>query len=199
LGISEVVAAETSVQAVIAQGLERLREKKIERASRVFEFSKVLEGLAFDRLSQLASQLEHELKQIDSKYWSIATRSDEGESDHWFKSEIIKTAKGLGYYANLRTYRSWVQIRIGEERVAKIVISFHGLGVAFLGLMAVSAFLEFREANEHNEAAPEGPYTVCTDIFQFSYRDDVERICARFNPWLEQVILIGLEQWRKQL
>ena len=116
-----------------------------------------------------------------------------------FKGQIIQLAKQFDYYANFHNYRAWVQLKIKEQRLTHLLLSFHGLGFEFTGIMAISAFLEFRTGADSEDVMPEGPYTVCTKIFQFSFRDESVQVIERYKPWLEETILIGLEQWRKQL
>ena len=197
LSISEDITPQRTLQTIIGQSLERLRQRRTPGLA--MDISRALEKVARQRLQEVAHELSRALSEIEPSYWSSAAASD-SETDYWFKSQIIQVAKQFEYYANFRDYRAWVQLKIREERLANMLFSFHGLGYEFTGIMAVSAFLEFRAGADNSEdAMPEGPYTICTDIFQFSHRDEVDQVIERFKPWLEETILIGLEQWRKQL
>jgi Fic family protein len=196
LSISEDVTVQRSIQVVIQQSIERLRQRRI--PSSAFEISKKLEDYTNTRLVEVSRELSNALRAIDATYWASVTRSDMN-TDYWFKGQIIQVAKQFEYYANFRNYRAWLQLKIKEQRLGNLIISFHGLGYEFTGIMAVSGLLEFRTGSETEDLIPEGPYTICTNIFQFSYQDDSDQVIARYKPWLEEVILIGLEQWRKQL
>jgi fido (protein-threonine AMPylation protein) len=196
LGISEDVVIQNSIQAVIQQSLERLRQRRI--PSSAFDISRQLETFSRQRLQEIAQDLSGALQQIEPGYRASVLCSD-SETDFWFKGQIIQIAKKFEYYANSRNYRAWVQLKIKEQRLTNLLLSFHGLGYEFSGIMAVSAFLEFRSGTESDEVMPVGPYPANTDIFQFSYRDEPAQVIERFKPWLEDTILIGLEQWRKQL
>ncbi len=196
LSISEDVAVERSIQYIIKQSLERLKQRRM--PSSAFEISRQLESFTQQRLREVAPDIKIALQEIAANYWASVTGND-ADNDFWYKGQIIQIAKQFDYYANFRNYRAWIQMQVKEERLAKLTFSFHGLGYEFSGIMAVSAFLEFRTDNENSDAAAEGPYTICTNIFQFSYRDDFEQLLKRYKPWLEETILIGLEQWRKQL
>lgn len=196
LSISEDVTVQKSIQVVIQQSIERLRQRRI--PSNAFEISRKLEDYTNTRLVEVSRELSVALREIEGTYWASVTRSD-AETDYWFKGQIIQLAKGFDYYANFRNYRSWVQLKIKEHRLGNLLFSFHGLGYEFTGIMAISAFLEFRTGSETEDLMPEGPYPICENIFQFSYRDNPDDVVSRYKPWLEEVILIGLEQWRKQL
>jgi hypothetical protein len=71
--------------------------------------------------------------------------------------------------------------------------------VDFLGVMAVSAFLEYLDRDESRRTSIEGPYVLCDDIFQFAYNESPEAVVNRFEGWISQVILVGLDQWKRQL
>src|SRR5438128_3233965 len=166
--------------------------------SKAVELSKNIEDYAEKRVESIAIDLHRELQALDQHYFANAQRNDP-ETDFWFKKQIIDVAKDLGYYADTRTYRAWVRLKIKEDRQAELVVSFHSLGVEFLGIMAASAFIEYRDRNEDGETTVDGPYILNRDVFQFSYRETEQEIRKRFEPWLNDALLIGLDQWRKQL
>jgi hypothetical protein len=65
--------------------------------------------------------------------------------------------------------------------------------------MAVSGFMGFRDKKEDEEVSIDGPYALSREVFQFSYNEDESAVKERFERWLSDVILVGLDQWRKQL
>jgi Fic family protein len=203
LSLSENVLKDVSpLQQMIAAATDRLRARKrshVERMqSKAFELSRALEGFAEEKLQSIAASLNQELRGLGQGYFADAKSSDP-ETDFWFKKQIIDVARDLGYYADTRTYRAWVRLKIKEDRQSELVVSFHSLGVEFLGLMAVSAFIEYRDRSEDGETTVDGPHVLSKDVFQFSHREKEEDIRKRFEPWLADVLLIGLDEWRKQL
>ncbi len=203
LSLSEnVLQAPSPLQQVISAATERLRARKWSSVrkmqSKTLELSQRLEDFAERRLESIAIEINKELQSLDQHYFADARRSDI-ETDFWFKKQIIDVATELDYYADTRTYRAWVRLKIKEDRQTELVLSFHSLGVEFLGIMAVSAFMEYRDRNEDGETSVDGPYILSKEIFQFSYREKEEEITARFDPWLNDVLLSGLDKWRKQL
>jgi len=196
LSISEDVTVQRSIQVIIDKSLERLRQRPT--PNKVFDLSSALENYTRQRLKDVTFELSTALQDLHSAYWASVT-SSEPETNYWFKGEIISIAKQFEYYANFRYYRSWVGMRIKEERLANLIYSFHGLGYEFTGIMAVSALLDFRTEGETVELSYDGPYAICSNIFQFSYKDEEKQVMGRYKNWLEESILIGLEQWRKQL
>ena len=202
LSISEsVIRSREPFRQIIDAATDRLRiraEAHLQERRSVFQISAALEDLARERLIHIASDLNVELHRVNPLYSSRVDSSD-SNTDYYFRKQVIEVAKELGYYADTRTYRAWVRMRIFEERTVEIAISFHALGVAFLGVMAVSAFLEYRDRGEEEKVDVEGPYVLCYDVFQFSYNESCEAVARRFEPWLQDVMISGLDQWRKQL
>lgn len=206
VSISEDTLRQTEpIEDVIARASDKIRQRKYAEYQGMLDdalkLSLHLESLAEKRLKDI----EHKLKQLreaDSEFFCKVTRSDP-ETDHWFKHEIVEIAKKLEYFADTRVHRAWIRLKIHEERDTVIVVSFHGLGTQFLGLMAVSAFLEYKDRSEDGSVNVEGPHPICRDLFQFSYMDKKEdkqkEIDHRFDKWLSDVMLFGLDMWQRQL
>ena len=131
---------------VIEAAAERLKarfdsqiEKKRKLFEKVFDISRRLEGLTAKNLSEAANKLNIELVKLNSSYFAVVEISNP-DTDFWFKKDIVDIAKKLDYFADSRTYRAWVRLKIREERQTELVISFHSLGVDFLGILAASRF-----------------------------------------------------------
>jgi Fic family protein len=203
LSLSESVLHEHEpLQQLISAGIERLRTRKQQRIqqmqSRAFELSQRLEELAEEKLKSVALTLNNELQDLEQSYFAEAKRNDD-DTDFWFRQQIIKTAKALDYYADTRTYRAWIRLKIKEERQTELVLSFHALGFEFLGIMAASAFIEYRDKTENSEITGDGPRVICDEVFQFSYNEQEDAVIQRFQEWLNDVLIVGIDQWRKQL
>jgi Fic family protein len=187
---------------IISAGIERLKarkEKTIDQMqSKSFELAQKLEDIAAEKLFTVALTLNSELNELEESYFADVKRSDES-NNYWFRQQIIQTASSLEYYADTRTYRSWVRLKIKEDRQTEIILSFHALGFEFFGIMAVSAFIEYWDTTEEQEVTFGKPHVLCPSVFQFSYTEQFHSVTQRFSPWLEDVLLVGLDQWRKQL
>ncbi|MHB9024347.1 MAG: Fic family protein [Armatimonadota bacterium] len=180
---------------------ERLRAKQVATAQAkraVFDIVKELEFITKERLQEATEQLTLTLQKTDKEYHAFVDASS-ALNDFWFKSQIITVAKQLQYYADTGIYRTWVRMKIKETRQVDIVISFHSLGYEFSGVLAASAFIEYRQRNEDGDVSVEGPYKLCEEVFQFAYTESRETVLERFTDWLNNVILSGFDQWRRSL
>lgn len=65
--------------------------------------------------------------------------------------------------------------------------------------MIASAFVIYRNRDDDGDMNIEGPYSICEDIFQFSYNEPQDGVQQRFSQWLNEVVVLGIDQWRRQL
>ncbi|MBW4602032.1 MAG: Fic family protein [Calothrix sp. FI2-JRJ7] len=188
-------------QAIIA-GITRLKARKEKTftltQSPLFEVAHKLEDIAEQKFGLVALELNHKLKELEEIYFADAEKSNES-NNNLFRQQVIQIASSLEYYADTRTYCSWVRLKIKEDRQAEIVISFHALGFEFFGLLAASAFIQYRDITEEQEILLISPHVLCNEVFQFSHVEQEYSIIQRFNVWLEDVLLVRIDQWRKQL
>jgi Fic family protein len=186
---------------VISSAGDRLRarfKENLKDRQLVLNFSKNLENIAYKTFTNLSKTLNDELKPITESYFAIVDRSN-GENDYWFKRQIVDIAKLFDYYADTRTYRSWIRIKIREERQTELVVSFHSLGVEFIGVIVVSAFIIYRDVSGDEKVSTDGPYTISKNVFQLAYNESEHDIIKRFDIWLKDVVLFGIDEWRRQL
>lgn len=201
LSLSEDVMTdqvEQQMQHIISAAGRILQDRRHADIQERRNVSNVLEDTTEQFFNEVvAPALRKELQSRDPKYWVNVVRSTEKTED-WYHKQTITIAQKLKYFADWRTYRTWVGMKIKEERIAHIVLSFHCLGKKSKDLMAVSAFIEYRDKAEGVEE-PEGPYELCMEPFQFSVRESPTSVLKRFKLWLNQVTVTGLDQWRQQL
>jgi len=187
-----------TVLAAIGDRLQQREQRRLEERRSVFATSASLERKTQTMLDEMANDLRETLLQYSPDARVSVVRNDE-ESRHWFWSQVVEIAKEAGYFADLNSYHAWIRLKILEVRQAELVLSFHAVGREFLGVMAASAFLEYRDSQEDGDRRIDGPYSVATEVFQFNYREDCLDVEKRFEIWLNNVIVLGLDQWRRQL
>lgn len=202
LNVSEDVLKQTvPMRQIIIAATERLKarfEAQVEKQNEVFNVANSLSEHCFERFRSTAQDLAAELVKVNPSYEAKAERSEIGQK-HWFRRQIHVIANGFGYFADTRTYASWVRLKIREERQAELIVSFHSLGTEFIGLVAASAFMEYRDWSEEPESQIEGPYPLCKEVFQVAFNEDRDVARDRFDTWLGDAMLAGLDQWRRQI
>ncbi|MDZ4654945.1 MAG: Fic family protein [Coriobacteriia bacterium] len=195
----EVQAGRESVQNVIGAALDRLRRKSPSvRMRGVFETAHRLEAQTVERLHDLSGDLDRELDTIDRSYYANNDASTDS-TDYYFKLQIVRLANEFDYFANTSEYRTWMRMRIHTDRHTDFVVSFHGLGYEFMGILAATAFIEYRDKNAEGETQFDGPHAVCAEPFQFAYNEDTDGVVERYSHWLNDALVLGLDIWRRQL
>ena len=109
--------------------------------------------------------------------------------NYYHRYQVVETAKQLDYFADLRSYHSWIQLVINSGNSTIILISFHGLGREYRGLLACSACSYHRDNSEENEQNISEIEALSSTPFQFSYADDENALTDRFRKWLDDVIV----------
>jgi Fic family protein len=139
---------------------------------------------ASERLQTLTVQLHSEIG-VARPEFEFSTTSGSGEN-----LEVLEVAKQLNYVASLSDFNLWTKLKLKTERTARIVVSFHGVGAKYLGVLAATVFL-YEEGMEPNKASD--------NVFQMNYEEDTGQAEKRFGPWLEQSLTKALDLWRRSL
>jgi hypothetical protein len=106
-------------------------------------------------------------------------------------NDIRPVAEKLKYDPNFSDFDQSVVLTLKAGDVASmIVVSFHGVGAAFRGLLVAVAYFQVGDA----AAAP-----ISEDVFRISYRETLNEIWPRFEKWLEPCIVEGIAHWRRTL
>ena len=193
----------TQTRQVIEAAAEQRRarhERQLDEYRGVFQTAEDLSKTVLERVSGVADEIRAIIgdgAEMDTV--GVNIRSSDAETDYWFYQQVIECAKSLGYFADTRSYKRWVRLRITEERQTEIVVHFHSMGPRFAGVLATSAFVVFRDRLEGGGHNLEGPYDLCRNVFQFAYSEPQQAVCDRFDQWLEHALVNGLELWRRQI
>ena len=202
LSISEdVLYKNIPMHQLIQSTAERLKarfEGKRKEQRKVFDISQELESQTEGKFNEIGRDIVSNLSAINPDYHCVVYRNNPG-NDYWFNWDILEIAKKLNYFADTRTYRAWVRCQIKEDRQTDLIVSFHALGREFVGVLAATAFIKFRDYGQDGENTHDTPINLYNTVFQHSFNEDLNVVKARYNSWLEGVMFAGLDQWRQQI
>ena len=157
-----------------------------------------LHRFARDRLSEVQALLQD--LPLESEFTFFVDDADDGaERNHYFRRQIVSTAKELRYYANTSHYRSWVRLVFRDGSQSTILVAFHCVGHEFRGVIGGSATWFRRVPIGDDEVETEGEAPICDEVFQINYKEDVSEVERRFEDWLESTIERGLALWESTL
>jgi Fic family protein len=191
-----------SIDQILESASERLtakRENELKEREKILTTTSRLRAHVEQQFSEAQLKVNQVLKAINPDFEAQCTVMTSEGGETWFREEISQVAQLLGYKALTRFHSSWARLTITTERKMELIVTFHGLGHEFLGLMAASAFIRYRDTDSNSKTTDEGPYLACTEVFQFADDEPLEAIEQRFQPWLETVISMGLEHWSQAL
>jgi len=181
-----------SIEQIISAGVEQLRNKlhgKIAFTPKLKAIAIKLERISLEKVTWLSNVLEGQLRTIDSDFTvSVSVNSHPNVNlDSW----TVAIADQLGYRADVQTYSHTVALDIWAGYQTQVFISLHAATEVMPRLLAGSAFL-FQPQNE--ALSP-----ICSEYFQCTTNEEEAVVIARFKTWLEETLLSGLDQWRRQI
>lgn len=204
LTAAEDIKRSAHVDHVIAAARDDLRRKHDDRRrewEQAKETATNLEIFAKSRFEDIVGKLKSELRGLDrSLHFHIGDEPPGGPRSHWFRPHIIKIARRLDYFADFSEHRAWVSLLLytGDSR-AEIILSVHGLGRGFRGLLAASCFFLRSEESEDGYREVSDLTSLTDEVFQINYREDQGDARVRFERWLDEALVRGLESWRRGL
>ena len=124
--------------------------------------------------------------------------TETGYRRRWHRSQIIRAAKDLGYYANIGEFSAWRRLVLETENGrSEIVLSFHGIGREYRGIVGVSLSFYRKPETDEGHSTIEDHRTVSRELFQINYLESLEAAQARFDTWLDRYLLQALDLWRR--
>jgi prophage maintenance system killer protein len=207
LGIEQSIQAPKARKEIVNTAIHSLKRRADQVRSQwkqVFAVAAALHKQTASHFRSVATELKQELRTVKlpgERYDAVCAQAlPEDERSQYYYRQIVLVAKALGYYANRSWYRSWVLLDIHTTERFELLVTFHGVGHEFQGVLVASA-MTFRRLISDEDSKPEivEAQPACTEVFQFNYAETEKEVSERFNEWLREVVVIGLEQWRRSL
>jgi fido (protein-threonine AMPylation protein) len=149
------------------------------------QLADALRNRAILRLNYAAKRLNTEIGSVRTGFAFQASVGQGGRD-----KEILQVAEELHYPANPTESNLSALLQFVTTRKAQFVISFHGVGASYRGILAASAFF-------HGEG--QGPSRCCDEFFQINYAEEQAQAEKRFDPWLESSLVRGLSLWQETI
>ena len=188
--------AEDAIRAV-RKDLQRRRDSLIEEWNAARDTSDSLRDLAEQRLQDVSAALHDEMEGLFERmsFFTDGAKEDAPNS-HYYRFQIITTAKALGYFANTTIYRSWARLVMRNANQSELLVAFHGIGHEFQGVLVCSACWFQRVETEKGEREIGGIEPMTDKVFQINYKEPPEATEERFMSWLEDCIVRAIGLWQ---
>jgi Fic family protein len=203
LGIASTVQRQVGMDQIIAAARTAIASRKqahiyqIEQAKRT---ARVLHDLTVSTLEGLADKLRADVGSLSSDFhFRVDSETNEGHRRHYFKGQVIEVAKALGYFANISVYHDWSRLILRTDDQSEILVSFHGIGYEYRGVLAASVGFYRRVETEEGERETTKTSSASDTVFQMNYMEEPKDARARFEPWLREALTRAMEIWRTGL
>ena len=134
-----------------------------------------LHDLARQRFQEVQGLLESAVQGYDEFRFYVDDEDDQGPRSHYFKRQIVATAKALDYYANTQHYRSWIRFVATDGSDSQILIAFHVIGHDFQGVLACTGSWFRRVQTDDGGRETDGETPLSEEVFQINYKEDMRR------------------------
>ena len=195
----QILGTGTDVQQMLA-GLNRVAEQVgnplTPVAENVREHAATLQSGTISSLSRIEPNILNALQRVTPLAGVSIHRSDSNTGDR-FLSQIAENAKNrYGYIPDISSYRTWISLDMVWRRRARLVFTFHGIGLpglSFNAALCCAPFFEFHDLDE-NPLARETPIPVADELFTFFDTETHQEVLTRFQEWRERVLVTALRE-----
>lgn len=184
--------------AAMRDTFEKRRTELLSEWNRAKKISGSLLDRAEKKLDQLAEELRSALSPLappHRQFEFFVNRNQPGdEKTHWFRYQVVETAKKHDYFANIGTYHGWARLVLKTTGRSEILLSLHGLGHEYRGVVVGSLSI-FEKDPVGDFVFPASRVLPLTDEpFQVNYKESEQTVAERFSDWLDQGLLTGLAE-----
>jgi hypothetical protein len=194
---------ESLTSAVVASLSDKFGKRKADRNAQLTVVNNVASSLrdqAKIMIAQRLSDLRSAVQAIGSPQVKVENGGTDAGTSHWYKNQVIKTARDAGKYANFSQnhYFTKGSLRVNEERLV-FVVSFHHIGFELTGFMEATAFAEM-ESNQDPEDQAFVEFRQCSvEPFVFTYETKANEVSETFLRWLDASLAVAFKEFGDRL
>ena len=200
--ISHQRSLTSAVIGSLADKIGKRRTQKAEELRQVNVVARELRAKAHTLLEQSLAELEPTLREVGEPTINVRDGGPDRNNAHWFKSEVVQSAKEADKFANFAEDQYLVRglIKVNTERLT-FVVSFHHVGRDLTGIMEATAFskLASYEDSDDREFVSER-FSLCSvEPFVFTHTTKVSEISDAFGKWLDATLAVAVKEYADRL
>lgn len=202
---AEISHQRSLTSAVIGSLADKFGKRRIQKLAELRQVNSValdLRARARNVLEQSFGEIESTVSEVGEPRTSIRDGGPDRENAHWYKFEVVQSAKEADKFANFAENHYFIRgsIRVNRERLI-FVVSFHHVGRELTGIMEATAFskLESYEGSEDRESVSER-FSLCSvEPFVFTHTTKVNEIADAFGKWLDAALAVAVKEYGDRL
>jgi hypothetical protein len=202
---AEVSHQESLVSAVIAGLSDKFNRRKAARDAQLLlvnNVAVVLRDQARITVAQRFADLRNALGGGSQPAPKVENGGADHGNSHWYKYQVIQTAKEAGKYANFAQNHYFTKgaVTINDERLV-FVVSFHHVGYELTGVMEATAFaqLEPQDLVDDRDSLAEGFRSCSVEPFAFTYMTKPKDVESSFLRWLDAALAVAFKEFGDRL
>ena len=208
LGEPESVADSGMVSQVLDHITDQVKRQRQDRLIQMRSVNGVASHLRDTAKAFLEFQADSIRKQLGEAGLSVECIIDgggPGDKEHWYRAQVVQTARDASHWANLNEDRFFIKLSINPQEQSRtprliFVVALHHVGRQLTGIMAATAFAQIVNVRDDGGEGAEEPadpnFRNCTiDAFTFTWENDAETVARRFTAWIEAPLSIALRHW----
>jgi len=202
---SEIARRRSLTEAVIsslADKFAKRKEQKIAELRHVNDVARALRDQARASLTESFNEMESTVADIGPTEMFVHEGGSDYNNGHWYKFEVVSSAKETGRFANFSEDHYFVRasIRANRERLV-FITSFHHVGRELTGIMEATAFskLESYEDSDDRESVEEKFFLCSVEPFVFTHQTNTAEIKDAFSRWLDRALAIAIKEYGDRL
>jgi Fic family protein len=187
------------VIAAIGDMFQARDSRRREHFDQAKETAHAMWEIAHERFTGVSDMLEDRLgRSADRRIFVDVGRDDDPVRRLWSRYQVIESAIQLDYYASPAEFHEWVRLGlVTEGGRSEILLSFHGIGRVYRGIIGATITFYRREEGDDIEHQIVGHDVPCDEVFQINYAETQESVERRFRTWLERALVRSLDVWRR--
>ena len=190
--VLESAGALSAVLAAAKSKIEDRRKVDVKERERMRLRISQLATVCMDRLEKAAGEIRSQVPGCKSK-----TEKTAEKTTHYFRNQIVETAKRGDYWADLHEPWQWARLQITNGGVTDIVVVLHFTGNPSPGACIATAFMRHRSKKEDDFGGETLPLDPETLLLYPTEADDAQT--NRFTAWLEITLKKALAVWVRYL
>lgn len=194
----------TRLLAAIGEQAGRRRAALLAKQRAVLDLGdRIFDAVLQPAAAELRAQLDRSLRAVDPNFY-CGFECSTTENRHWFKIPLVEIAAAYEYYCDLTTYHRWVRLKIrhrdaSDDQTLEIVLSIHGLGRTFAGVLAVSGYFAERDLDPDGRSVSGPPHRIADRPVSFTYTESYDAIRPRVQDWVDSALNVALAALQRRL
>lgn len=179
--------------------LERRRADKDQQLRQVNNVARALRDHAAVIIERGLRTLEQTLSVVDDDARGfINLGGPDKHNEHWYKFDVIQSAKSSGKWVNFEEDHYFVKASIRVENVRLVFVSsLHHIGHELSGVMEGTAFAQLESFdNAASDHASARHYAVCSiEPFVIAWNTNVAEVMPLFDQWLDSALAVAFKEF----